>query len=149
MMEFLLGLAGAAAIYAVILVNKWHLLRQFDRVLKRVDDAEVAIEAHPCKQPLHDSVLRDVAADCNRKFDALPRFGICAICKKVGFADCMTKMTAREYANLRGKTGDPNEFLMEDYRVHIHDECLRRAGYVHEYGVVAGWRKVAAKKGKG
>ena len=161
MMEFLLGLAGAAAIYAVILVNKWQVLRVIKREIKRVE----VLVGHDAAGRMYDVDTRlkpicKAIGRANDAIDALPAFGVCAICGATGFADCMTKMTAREYANLRGKTGDPNEFLMEDYRVHIHDECLRRAGYVHEYGVVAGWRKCptveskvfekdSPKKGKG
>jgi len=159
MMDVWAGVGIAVCVYVLILVNKWHLLRQFDRVLKRVDDAEVAIEAHPCKQPWHNAVLLDVAADCKRKIAALPAFGVCEICGGHGFADGMTKMTGKEYDDLRGVVG-LNRCLIHNHVVHLHDECLRRAGYVHEYGVVAGWRKCptveskvfekdSPKKGKG
>ena len=149
-MDFLLGLAGAAAIYAVILVNKWQVMR----VIKReIDSAKVKCAAEVIFN--RDLLQTRIGRVEDKVFDAvgrigekIPAFGVCEICGKPGFADGMTKMTGREYDDLRGVVG-LNRCLIHNHVVHIHDECLRRAGYVHEYGVVAGWRKVAAKKGKG
>ena len=126
------GIGSAAFVIAVVFVIDRILavLKWREALCERLFNAEYAVASH------------------KNKLAALPRFGVCEICGGPGFADGMTKMTGKEYDDLRGVVG-LNRCLIHNHVVHIHDECLRRAGYVHEYGVVAGWRKVAAKKGKG
>ena len=143
MMDFLLGLAGAAAIYAVILVNKWQVLRVIKLEVARVDDEIIRRALR-----LEDSL------ECITSH--LPSFGTCAICGATGFADDMTKMSGVEYLMLRGE----GTAYVSDPIVYLHDECLVSMGYERTVGVVAGWRKCptveskvfekdSPKKGKG